>query len=106
MSQTIYKFYKGKVLPPWYELSKEEQNALLEKIGNALTESGGKPVVNCNASTFSDQWQVCGVEEFPDLDSLHKHAAALQKLDWFRYVDSESVLATPWEEDTLQPTDT
>jgi hypothetical protein len=106
MSGPIYKVYMGRVLAPWYELSKEEQDALLEKITEALKEAGGKPVVSGNASAFSDEWQVCGAEEFPDLDSVQKHAAALQKLEWFRYIESKSLLATPWEEDAPQPTET
>jgi hypothetical protein len=91
----IYKFYRGKTLAAWYELSKKEQDALLEKIGNALTETGGKSLVMGDAGVFSDQWQFCGVEEFPDIDAVQKHAVALQKLDWFRYIDSESMLANP-----------
>lgn len=98
MAGPIYKFYRGKALAAWYELSKEEQDALGKKVERALTEAGGKSLVMGDASVFSDQWQVCGVEEFPDLDSLHKHAAALQKLEWFRYIESESMLAAPWED--------
>jgi hypothetical protein len=105
MSGPIYKVYMGRALAPWYELSEEERNALFKKLDEAMQEAGGKAIVSANASAFSDEWMVCGVEEFPDLASLHKHAAALQKLEWFRYVESKSILGAPWEEDTPHPTD-
>ncbi|HEX9370980.1 MAG TPA: hypothetical protein VF897_08240 [Roseiflexaceae bacterium] len=100
MSGPIYKVFMGRALTPWYELSEEERKALFVKLDEAMKEAGGKSIVTANAGAFSDEWQVCGVEEFPDLDSVHKYAAALQKLEWFRYIESKSVLGVPWEEDT------
>jgi hypothetical protein len=32
MSEPIYKFFRGKFLPAWYQLSKKEQESILAKL--------------------------------------------------------------------------
>ena len=39
-----------------------------------------------------DQWSFAGVEEFPHMEAVQKYMAALNELDWFRYVEGRNVL--------------
>ena len=41
MSEPIYKFFTGRFLSDWYQLSKEEQESLLDKLHEALKKLGG-----------------------------------------------------------------
>jgi hypothetical protein len=38
------------------------------------------------------------VEEFPDIEAVQKHTADLNELDWFRYLDSMTLLGSKMEE--------
>jgi hypothetical protein len=38
------------------------------------------------------------VEEFPDIEAVQKHTAELDELDWFRYVESMTLLGFKAEE--------
>ena len=65
-----------------------------------VQQFGIKQTVLCNTAWSNERWLVFGVEEFPDMDSVQKHNAAQHELDWFRYVDSETMLGTAWASDT------
>jgi haloalkane dehalogenase len=56
MSEPIYKFFTGRFLPDWYELSKEEQNSLLAKLHEALEKLGAKTTIRCNTYWSTDHW--------------------------------------------------
>ena len=94
MSQPIYKFFTGRFLPDWYQLSKEEQESLLDKLHEALQKLGGKTIIHCNTYWSSDQWMWAGVEEFPNLEAVQKYMATLQELNWARYAAGSNVLGT------------
>jgi len=81
----------------WYQQSEEEQNALLADVGASLEKAGGKTVLSCSSAWSSEQWMFFGVEEFPDIDAVQKYGEELLALDWFRYIESMSMLATKWE---------
>lgn len=97
MAEPIYKFFMGRFLEAWYQLSKEEQNSLTAKLNEALEKAGGKRLILCNPNWSSDQWSFAGVEEFPNIDAVQKYMAALNELNWFRYCESTNVLGTKWE---------
>ena len=97
MSEPIYKLFTGRFLPDWYELSKEEQNRLLAKLNEALEKAGGKRLNLCELSWSSDQWSFGGIEEFPNIEAVQRFTAALQELNWNRYVESNNVLGTKLE---------
>jgi len=78
-----------------YQLSDEELANLWAKVEESLEKVGGKWVVVC--STLSSEWQFFGVKEYPDIEAHQKHIEDLHKLDWFRYVESPSMLGTKWE---------
>ena len=78
-----------------YALSQEELEAKLAQVNAARPECGGRLLVNALARWSSYEIYGFGAEIFPDLESLQKHTAALDELNWFRYIDSESFIGTP-----------
>ena len=97
MSEPIYKFFRGKFLPEWYQLSKEEQDSILAKLKDTLAKLGAKRIVLCNTYWSMDEWLWAGVEEFPNIEAVQKYMATLHELNWGRYVDGSSLLGTKVE---------
>ena len=60
MSEPIYKFFTGRFLPEWYQLSKEEQDSILAKLHEALAKLGAKTTILCN--TYGPRTNGCGLE--------------------------------------------
>ena len=58
---------------------------------------GVKHIVVCNSAWSNEQWAVFGVAEFPDLETVQKHTQALMEINWFRYIESETMLGTAWQ---------
>ena len=98
MAGPIYKIFMGRPLAPWYQLSQEEQQALLAKVEEAFKQAGGKTLVICDSSWSSDEWRVSGVEEYPDIEAVQRFTAGLNEINWFYYVESTSVLGTAMAE--------
>jgi hypothetical protein len=96
MAGPIYKFYRVRLTEAFYQLSPAERQALLEKIEEIGKQGGVKPLVFCNSSWSNEQWDAFGVEEFPDLAAIQAHKAALDAVDWFRYIQAETMLGTAW----------
>jgi len=94
MTQPIHKLFLAKPTAAWYQLSQEERITLLGKVGEALDQVGGKSIIIRNSSWASEQWSFWGVEQYPDLEALQKHTQLLNELNWFRYVESMTVLGT------------
>lgn len=97
MAKPIYKVWMGHVTDAWYALSQAEQNSLLQKVQGTLVQVGGKAVVTCDSSWSSEQTPLFGVEEYPDIEAVQKHAALLAELNWFRYIESTTVLGTEFQ---------
>ncbi len=93
MAQQIYKSYYGNPREAWYQLSKAEQDSLLQKLTAALGKVGGKTVVICN-SLASDAYPFFGVEVFPSIEAAQEYNKLLTELNWFRYVDGFALLGT------------
>ena len=77
-----------------YQLSQEEWGDLVARLNEAREKVGGKYFFSCSSGWHSDQWRGWGVEQFPDLEAVQKYAALLNELNWFRYVESVSMLGT------------
>jgi hypothetical protein len=97
MAEPIYKFFMGRFLEAWYQLSEEEQNSLTAKLDEALEKLGARRLILCDTNWSSDQWLVAGVEEFPNIEAVQKYTGVLQDLNWFRYCESINVLGTKLE---------
>src|SRR5690242_1691700 len=96
MAKPIYKMFTVRFSQAWYQLSQEEQTNLLGKVVEALEKVGGKTVLLCDSSWSSEQWPFFGVEEYPDLEAVQNHAKLLSELNWYRYIESSTVLGTEW----------
>ena len=94
MTQAIYHLYLLKPTEAWHQLSQEEQGTLLTKVAETLTQVGGKQIVLCNSVWASEQWPFWGVEQYPDIEAVQKHAELLVALNWFRYMESMTLLGT------------
>jgi hypothetical protein len=94
MSQPIYKLFMFRNTEAYYQASEEERNEVLGKLDAAFQKVGGKRLVFCNSSWSSEQWQVFGVEVFPDIEAVQQYSEAINALNLPRYVESTSVLGT------------
>lgn len=94
MNGPIYKFFRVRWTAAWYHLSQAERDAMLAKIGDLGKQYGVKQMLVCNSSWSNEGWSGFGVEEYPDMDTLYKHNAALLEAEWFQYFDSETMLGT------------
>jgi hypothetical protein len=97
MAGPIRKVALLKFRDAWYQLSREEVNNLLAKVNEAFEAAGGRNITMCSSAWASEQWQFFVVEEFPDIEAVQKYTGALIGINWFRYVDSMSVLGTEME---------
>lgn len=94
MAQQIYKSYYAKPLEAWYQLSKAEQDSLLQKVVAAIAQVGGKSIITCNSSWASDAYMLFGLEVYPSIEAAQEHNKILLELNWFRYIDGFSILGT------------
>ena len=94
MTQAIYKVWLVKPTEAWYQLSQEEQDKLFAQVNEARAQFGGKIIVACESRWASEQWPFWGVEQFPDSEANQKYTAHLNTFNWFRYMESMTVLGT------------
>ncbi len=94
MAEPIYKMFRVGGKEAWYQLSKEEQDAMFAKVDEARQSVGGKVVISCDSSWASEQWLFWGVEEFPSLEAVQEFTRRLIELNWFRYVESDILLGS------------
>ena len=73
MAKTIYKMFQTKATEAWYQLSKEERDALMSKVSESLKSVGAKSVLTCASLWSSEQYVIFGVEEYPDIEAVQKH---------------------------------
>ena len=98
MGKPVYKTFKVGWSEAAYALSDEEREAILAKVNDALEAVGGKRVVMCDSSWASDRWRSFGVEEFPNIEAVQKHAQLLDEIDWHRYIEADTLIGTAWED--------
>ena len=98
MAQKIYKLFVSKrLLEPWYQLSKGEQDELLAKIDKALEQVGAKQLILCNSLWSSEHVMFFGIDEYPDIEAEQKLTQLLTEFSLFRYIETETVLGTEWQ---------
>ncbi len=97
-AQPIYKLWLMKNTEAWYQLSDEERQAIGRKLEQAIEQVGGKLVLGCYSGWASEQWQAFGVEEYPNIEAVQQLTALHHEMNWFRYIDSMTLLGTKWEE--------
>ena len=94
MSQPIYKMFMFRNTEAYYQASEEERNDVLGKLDAAFQKVGGKRLVWCNSYWCADQWQVFGVEVFPNIEAVQQYSQTMSELNLSRYVESVSLLGT------------
>jgi hypothetical protein len=80
----------------WFDLSKEQQDALFAKMSEAFKSVGGKNIVMCESAWSSEKWWYWGVEEYPSIEAVQEYTRCLAELEWFRYCESETLLGTAY----------
>jgi hypothetical protein len=94
MAQAIYKVFMFRYKEAWYQLSVEEQNKLMAQDEESLKALGVELVILCGSAWSSEEWLAWGVEKYPDIEAVQKHADNLDRLNWFKYIESKSYLGT------------
>jgi hypothetical protein len=94
MSQPIYKAYLLKYKGPWYKLTAEQQNKLIAQSAESLKQIGAELIVLCTCVWASEEWLGWGVEKYPHIEAVQKHAEKLLSLNWFEYFESKTYLGT------------
>jgi hypothetical protein len=94
MAQPIYKVYFMKYKGAWYKLTPEEQNKLMAQNLESLKQVGAEMLIFCASVWASEEWLGWGVEKYPDIEALQKHANNQFGLNWFEYIDSKTTLGT------------
>jgi hypothetical protein len=82
----------------WYQLSKEEQDALWAKDEENTRLVGAKRLIMCNSRWADEATLAWGVEEYPDMDAYQKKVEEFEKLNWNRYLSAKTILGTKMEE--------
>jgi hypothetical protein len=94
MQGPIYKFFRIRMTEAYYVLSQAEKDAMLARLDELRQQHGVKSIVNCNTSWHDERWVYFGLEEFPDMQVVANYNTALQAMELFRYIDSETMLGT------------
>jgi hypothetical protein len=94
MAQPIYKMYLMKYKESWYKLSTEEQNKLMAQGGEALKQVGAESINICISFWSSEEWLGWGVEKYPNIEAVQKHAMNLYRMNWHEYIESKTYLGT------------
>jgi hypothetical protein len=94
MAQPIYKVWFAKYKEPWYKLTTEEQNKLGAQNAESLKQVGGESIMFNTCVWSSEEWLAWGVEKYPDIEAVQKHAMNLFGLNWFQYFESKTYLGT------------
>src|SRR4051812_21616464 len=97
MAQPIYKMFMVKPTEAFFCLPKEQQDKILADVRACLDKAGGKSILACNSSWSSEEWLVFGVEEFPNIEAVQLHSKLLGEMNWYRYLESKTLLGTAWE---------
>ena len=91
MAEKVYELVQFRAREALWQLSEKERNSLIEKLGRAREEAGGKLLANF--MTCSSEWRGAHVFVYPDMEAFHKfQVEALQVLKAQRYWDVEVTL--------------
>jgi hypothetical protein len=97
MGQPVYKFFEGTFTEAWRQLAPEAQNAIFAQLTAKREEVGGKELVLCESSWANERVAFWGVELFPDIEAVQKLANFHAEIDWYRYVNSRTLLGTEFQ---------
>jgi len=95
MAKPIYLLVMGQgYTEAWYHLTKEEQDDFWAKATEIDKRAGAKWLITCNSRWADETVYDWGVIEYPDMDAYQKKVQELEKLDFWRYWSSKTILGT------------
>ena len=92
MAEEVYVVTQMRPKDARWELSEEEAESLMEKIGKARSGAGGREVAVIR--TYSSEWRFIRVAVYPEMEAYHKLAVATgpERLNIRRYFDFDITL--------------
>jgi hypothetical protein len=78
----------------WYQLSKQEQDDLWERVQDVDRRAGAVWRIACDSRWADESLLDWVVIEYPDFDSYRQKVAELEKLNWWRYWSCRTILGT------------
>ncbi len=96
MAGSIYKLWMSRPTEAAYQLSEEERASYLAREAEDLAKVGGKVVIACDSAWSSEPWLYFGINEYPDIEAVQKHAELCLARNHFRYLDAKTLLGTAW----------
>lgn len=95
MSKPVYLLVLAKgYTEAWYQLSKEEQDALWAKVQEVDGRAGATFHIFCNSRWADEEVMLWGVIEYPSMEAYQQKAAELEAMDWWRYASTKTILGT------------
>jgi len=94
MEGPVYKFFRIRMTEAWYQLSEEERNGILAQEAEIRAKLGVTNLAWCNSGWNNERWELFGIHEYPDMDTMRKHYDGMVSKGMFRYMDSETMLGT------------
>jgi hypothetical protein len=94
MAQKIYKLalIRG-YTEAYYQLSDAEKAKLWERVGEVVGAAGGKMATPFYSSRWAnDKYERFFIMEYPDLESALADTDAVEGIELFRYMVSETIL--------------
>lgn len=96
MSESIYRFFRGKWKPAWHRLPAEEQTRMLQEMSDAHKRAGIKNALGSLMYTcWSSEWALFGVEEFESLEAIQRWRDEMERMGWFDYIEQENMIGIP-----------
>ena len=92
----IYKVWMHKPSDAYLQLSEQEQNAVLAKLGDLAKQCGGKPILQCFSAWSNQEWPIFGLEEWPNVEALQRYHSLIYETGLARYGEDWSLLGTKW----------
>jgi hypothetical protein len=97
MAASIYKIWMSRPTALFAAMSDEARNAALSDDALTLKNLGAQQLLSCRAMWSSERFPFFGIELFPNVHALQKHAEYLESKGWFTLFDTETFLATAEE---------
>jgi hypothetical protein len=83
----------------WYQLSKQEQDDLWERVQDVDRRAGAIWRILCDLRWADESLYDWAVVEYPDFDSYRQKVAELEELNWYRYWSGRTILGTKMDVD-------
>ena len=98
MSEPVYMLVIAKgYTEAGHQLSKEKQKDLWAKVNEISKQAGEKQIIACNSRWADESTVGWVVFEYPDMDAYQKKVEELEKLNWWRYISTQTILGTKTE---------